>query len=283
MTSTDYLLDGRVKITQSPGGYRAGLDAVLLAAACPAKSKDSVLDLGCGAGAAGLCLAARVKDIHITGIEIQPEQAELAKLNFQQNGFPLSLDGLNACVQGGAHAPGEGGASKAAQHSSTPLIRPFGAPSPSREKGKFEIITADITEYEFPSDHFNHVILNPPYHDADQHMPPENAARATAFMAGDIGAWITAARRTVKTHGSVTIIHRADAVMEILAQMQNFGAVEIIPLWPRAGLDASRIIIRAIKGRKTPPRLRPGITLHTADGSETAELRNILRSGDSIA
>jgi tRNA1(Val) A37 N6-methylase TrmN6 len=71
--------------------------------------------------------------------------------------------------------------------------------------------------------------------------------------------------------------------MDILAGLQSFGAIEIIPLWPRADQDASRIIIRASKGRKTPPRLRPGIILHTTDGSETESLRNILRGGDSIA
>jgi len=231
MTRTDYLLDGRVQITQSAAGYRAGLDAVMLSAACPAATGESILDLGCGAGAASLCLAARVTGLHITGIEIQPEQAELARANFVQNNFIA------------------------------------------------EIICADLTEYKFPPDTFDHVILNPPYHDAAQHMPPENTARATAFMADDPAAWITAARRAVKTNGSVTIIHRADTLTDIIKNLEGFGAIEIIPLWPRENIAAERIIVRARKGRKTPLALKPGIILHTADGSETEIARSILRDG----
>jgi len=234
MTRTDYLLDGRVQITQSAAGYRAGLDAVMLAAACLTQVDDTVLDLGCGAGAASLCLATRITDIKITGIEIQPEQAELARANFAQNN----------------------------------LIA--------------EIICADLKEYKFPSDNFDHVILNPPYHDAAQHIPPENIARATAFMANDLATWITTARRAVKTHGSVTIIHRTDALTDIIKNLDGFGAIEIIPLWPRENIPAERIIIRARKGRKTPLTLLPGIVLHTTDGGETEFARSILRDGMNI-
>jgi len=229
MTRTDYLLDGHVQITQSAEGYRAGLDAVMLAAACPAATGESILDLGCGAGAASLCLTARVTGLHIAGIEIQPEQAKLARTNFAQNNMIA------------------------------------------------EIICADLIEYKFPSDAFDHIILNPPYHDAAQHMPPENTARATAFMADDLNAWITAARRAVKTHGSVTIIHRTDALPDIIKNLEGFGAIEIIPLWPRENTSAERIIVRARKGRKTALTLKPGVILHTADGGETEIARSILR------
>ncbi|PCH69375.1 MAG: methyltransferase, partial [Rhodobacteraceae bacterium] len=52
-------LGGRVQLLQPQSGYRAGVDPVLLAAAVPGRAGQSVLELGCGAGAASLCLAAR--------------------------------------------------------------------------------------------------------------------------------------------------------------------------------------------------------------------------------
>ncbi|GAB6053874.1 methyltransferase [Magnetospira thiophila] len=76
--SEDRLLDGRVRIVQPVGGYRAAIDPVLLAAAVPARAGERVLDLGCGSGAAGLCLLARVPEVRVSGLEIQPRMADLA-------------------------------------------------------------------------------------------------------------------------------------------------------------------------------------------------------------
>lgn len=229
-----YLLAGRVKVIQPADGYRAGMDAVFLAAACPVESGDKILDMGCGAGAASLCVAVRVQNIHATGIEIQPPQAEIARRNFAANNLAA------------------------------------------------EIICADIRMHNFPADHFDHVIMNPPYHNPDEHTAPQHGARAVAFMMDDLGAWIETARRTVKTHGSLTLIHRADALADLLGCMNGFGAVEVIPLWPKAGEAADRIIIRARKGRKTPLQMHPGIILHTTDGGNTEAANNILRNGVEI-
>lgn len=84
MTDTltkDAFLGGKLHLLQPKSGYRAGVDSVLLAASVPAVAGQTVLDLGCGVGAAGLCLAARVPDVQLTGIEVQQEYAELAKRN----------------------------------------------------------------------------------------------------------------------------------------------------------------------------------------------------------
>ncbi|MEM8592032.1 MAG: methyltransferase [Pseudomonadota bacterium] len=77
----DAFLGGRVKAMQPKNGYRAGVDAVLLAAACPAQAGETVLELGCGVGVVALCLAARVPGVQITGIEVQPDYATLAAKN----------------------------------------------------------------------------------------------------------------------------------------------------------------------------------------------------------
>ncbi|MFP7569205.1 tRNA1(Val) (adenine(37)-N6)-methyltransferase [Marivita sp. S2033] len=83
----DDFLGGIVRLWQPKRGYRAGLDPVLLAASVPASEGDSVLDLGCGGGAALACLAGRVTGIECTGIEMQPAYAELAQRNLTDNGL----------------------------------------------------------------------------------------------------------------------------------------------------------------------------------------------------
>ncbi|MGQ0610869.1 MAG: tRNA1(Val) (adenine(37)-N6)-methyltransferase [Paracoccaceae bacterium] len=88
----DAFLCGRLHLWQPRNGYRAATDPVLLAAACPAIAGQSVLDLGCGAGAAALCLGARVPGLRLTGVELQPDYAELARRNGAENGADLTVE-----------------------------------------------------------------------------------------------------------------------------------------------------------------------------------------------
>lgn len=81
----DRFLDGQVVVRQLPHGFRAGLDAVMLAAAVPAVAEEAVLELGAGAGTASLCLARRVGGIAVTGIEIESELVALASENASAN------------------------------------------------------------------------------------------------------------------------------------------------------------------------------------------------------
>ncbi|MEO1306623.1 MAG: methyltransferase domain-containing protein [Pseudomonadota bacterium] len=87
----DAFLGGRLNLWQPRDGYRAGVDPVLLAAACEARAGQSVLELGCGMGTAILCLGARVPDIRRVGIELQPGLAELARRNADENQIPCTI------------------------------------------------------------------------------------------------------------------------------------------------------------------------------------------------
>lgn len=87
----DSFLGGAVRAWQPKNGYRAGVDPVLLAAAVPAERDQSVLELGCGVGVASLCLAHRVRGLSLTGVELQPEYAELARRNAKENACDLTI------------------------------------------------------------------------------------------------------------------------------------------------------------------------------------------------
>ncbi|OUD10057.1 methyltransferase [Marivivens niveibacter] len=87
----DDFLGGRLRLYQPANGYRAGVDPVLLAAATPIKSGETLLELGCGVGAASLCAATRVAGIRATGIELQPDYADLARRNAAENDLPFDV------------------------------------------------------------------------------------------------------------------------------------------------------------------------------------------------
>ncbi|HLQ19596.1 MAG TPA: methyltransferase [Tabrizicola sp.] len=89
--SDDKFLCGKLRLLQPLKGYRAATDPVLLAAACPAEPGNSVLDLGCGAGAAALCLGSRVPGLSLAGLELQADYADLARRNADRNGIPVEV------------------------------------------------------------------------------------------------------------------------------------------------------------------------------------------------
>src|SRR6266571_2659777 len=90
--SEDAVLGGRLRLRQPKRGHRVGHDAILLAAACPARVGERAVDLGAGVGAAGLALAARVPGTAVTLVEIDSRLAALAAENAQLNGLAARID-----------------------------------------------------------------------------------------------------------------------------------------------------------------------------------------------
>lgn len=91
LLTRDAFLGGRLRLLQPRHGYRAATDPVLLAAFAPASPGDLVLDLGCGVGTAGLCLARRVEGLDLHGLELQPDYADLARRNAVENGLSFQV------------------------------------------------------------------------------------------------------------------------------------------------------------------------------------------------
>lgn len=156
----------------------------------------------------------------------------------------------------------------------------------NEREGHAEFVCSDIRSYA-STERFDHVICNPPYLEAGSYTPSSSEERAIALghegTELSVSDWIDAGFRDLKSGGSFTMIHRADMVDKIiLALGRKFGAVEIIPLYPKAGQEAKRVIVRAIKDRKTPARLCAGIILHEENGSYTEAADAILRDGVAI-
>src|SRR3979411_2304822 len=98
----DAFLGGQLRLRQPKSGHRAGHDAMLLAAATPARSGDRVVDFGAGVGAAGLAVAKRVAGIALVLVEFDEALAYLARGNAVSNALAADVSVLD--VTSGADA-----------------------------------------------------------------------------------------------------------------------------------------------------------------------------------
>ena len=237
--SRDAFLGGKVWIEQPKQGVRSGSDAVFLAAATAARAGDRVLDVGCAAGVAGLCLAARIGEIVLHGLEVQADYAELALRNGVGTVWPEDL-----------FAP-----------SQALTARPF-----------------------------DWVMTNPPFYRMNNSTSP-SSDRATARRADrPLADWIDACLRRLKPGGGFAMVHQIDALPEAMfALHRRAGDIAVLPLQPRAGRAAKRMVLTARKGARGPFRLAPPLILHDGARHESdsedysAAAKAILRDGAALA
>jgi len=104
-------------------------------------------------------------------------------------------------------------------------------------------------------------------------MPGGNLLRWARFMAA-----------MARPGGSATMIHRADAVGEVLSAFAGrFGGLLVFPLFPREGKSATRVLVQGIKGSSAPVELRPGLVLHEAGNKFRPDVEAVLRHGDGLS
>ncbi|HWY63001.1 MAG TPA: methyltransferase [Rhizomicrobium sp.] len=234
--SAETFLGGRVRVEQPQAGFRSGLDAVMLAAAIPARAGETALELGAGAGTASLCLASRVQHVTITGVEIDPDLALLAGRNAGVNGMATRVTFAAADV--------------------------FALPAGLRRE-------------------FDHVLVNPPFH-GDGVAPPDTARARALKDEGQFTDWMRIGLQRTVSGGYFTAILRTDRLGEALAALPPTG-ISVIPLWPKAGEPAKRVILQVRKGSRAPFALLQGLVLHDASGAYSPEADAVLRCGEALA
>jgi tRNA1(Val) A37 N6-methylase TrmN6 len=132
---------------------------------------------------------------------------------------------------------------------------------------------------------FQRVLMNPPFNDATrQQASPDPARRLAHAAAGNtLAAWIEAAAYALADGGTLTMIWRADELADVETVLgKSFGAVWIVPVLPREGVDAIRVLVRAEKGGRAVRQLLPGLILNTSGGSPTAAAEMVLREGKTL-
>jgi tRNA1(Val) A37 N6-methylase TrmN6 len=244
--SEDAVLGGALRLRQPRRGHRVGHDAILLAAACPALPGEHVVELGAGVGAAGLALAARIRDIAVTLVEIDPDLAALAGENAELNGLAARVKSvaLDAIAPARAYAAAGLAPESAAR-----------------------------------------VLMNPPFNDpVRQKSSPDHRRRlAHAAPRETLAAWIRTAARLLRPRGTLTLIFRADGLVDLGRTLDAvFGAVTVLPVHPRPNEPAIRILVRATKASRAPLALFPGLVLNDAGGHPTPEAEAVLRAGASL-
>lgn len=150
--------------------------------------------------------------------------------------------------------------------------------------GVVEIMGGDIASPLPPriAPPFDHVMINPPFLGAGHGNAPPDAGKAAANVEDDAGLspWIDCAYRLLGQKATLTLIHRADRLDDVLATLDTrFGDIGIFPLWPKSGMAARRLIIRARKGVASPLQILPGLVLHEADGRYTDAAAAVLGGG----
>uniref|UniRef100_A0A9E7ZKQ8 Methyltransferase n=1 Tax=Bosea sp. NBC_00436 TaxID=2969620 RepID=A0A9E7ZKQ8_9HYPH len=228
----DRLLDGRLRLLQPRKGHRAGSDAILLAAALPELGQGAMLDMGAGVGTVGLAAALMQPELRVTLLERDPDLAALAARNA----------GLNDIT------------------------------------GRVTVVAGDVTaraailaERGLASASFDAVAMNPPFYPpAGSRASPIPNRKAAHVAEGALAPWLRTARRLLRPGGHLALIHRVEALPEVLAGLETgFGAVAVRPVHAFADKPAIRIIVTAVLNSKKPAALLPAFVINGPDGRLT--------------
>jgi tRNA1(Val) A37 N6-methylase TrmN6 len=238
----DALLNGRVRFKQPAAGYRVAIDPVLLAAAVPAAAGERVLDVGAGTGAASLCLATRVPDCRIVGLELQRDLQRIASLNVAQNELGRRVE----IIWGDLTRPPPRLSAASFEHVMTnpPHLAADSASSPpDRQRALAHVETGlDLAQW---------------------------LASCVAMLRP--GGCLTLIHRADRL---------ADILSALAGRVGDLRIHPLWP--GQGGKPAKRIIVQARRGARGPLALMPGLVLHQPDGRYTPAADAVLRAAAAL-
>jgi tRNA1(Val) A37 N6-methylase TrmN6 len=240
----DAFLGGKLRLRQPKAGHRAGHDAMLLAAATPARPGARVVDLGAGVGAAGLAVAKRVSGIRLVLVEIDEKLAELACGNAVLNAIEAETIVLDVTSSSSSFAA----------------------------RG----LLPDSVDVVLMNPPFN----DSTRHRASPDRSRETAHLASAET---LEAWIHASRRILKTGGVLVMIWRADGIADVLTALgRGFGSLAILPVHADVTSPAIRVLLGAVKGGKAPTCIRTSLILNDEEGRPHRKVQDILEGKGAL-
>jgi tRNA1(Val) A37 N6-methylase TrmN6 len=239
---------GRFTLVQpAKGGHRAGMDALVLAAAVPAGFAGLAVDFGAGVGAVGLAVAARCPKASVLLVERSPEMVRYAELSLAHPGnrdIASRMSILSADVTLSGKARNEAG---------------------------LKDRSADF------------VLMNPPFNDGRDRATPD-ALRREAHVADEqvFETWLRSAAAILKPRGRLALIARPASLARILPAMEGrFGSAEIVPIHATADRPAIRIVVRAVRGARGLPSLMPPLVLHETDDNSFTPRAEAINVGEA--
>ena len=236
---------GDFHLVQPRKGHRAGMDAMMLAAAVPTSFSGRLADLGAGAGGAGLAVVSRCPNARTVLVEREPEMAEYARRTLA---YPDNI-----------------------------LIA-----------GRAEVLEADVTltgkartAAGLADTSFDFAIMNPPFNERTDRASPDDMRRTAHVMVdGLFESWLRTASAILRPGGGLALIARPQSLPAILDALERrFGAARIVPIHPRPGEPAIRIVLRAVRGSRASLSLMPGVSIHEASGRSFSAQADAISNG----
>ena len=245
-STVDTFFENQIKIHQPAEGYRYAMDPVILAAQVMPRPGCKIIDIGCGCGIIPLILGFRNRNVHIIGIEIQSQLAELATKNIAQNQMSDRIQILNKDV---------------------------------RSTTSYDIQSYDIQSYDNQS-YDNQgladiIVSNPPYKKKDTGRLNPNIQRAIARheIRLELSQFLSSARRLLKPRGQILFIFPADRLQDIVPGLMShsFQLDWIQFVHTQKNKIAKLILVSGIKEGRGSCIVRPPLTIYDKQNNPTNE------------